>query len=300
MITLNSIRATIVDWLEDDSDTALIDRTINTQLRYLVKGNLFESLIRSDDITPTAEGVILSPPVCDSILGIYNLTTLDDTPNIEFFPIAHRDVSTKPRTNNYKYRPIGATTVAGDTGLNLTGTLNDTILLQAGGTAVTADMVGKELKLAGDPTRYLITGAVAATSLDVFPPLRVSATGGVSGIVNPTGMKQYVLQNQSGTPYTDDVTVDYKVDHPPLINDDDELIVPMERTLSLMTVQHFLRTSKYDVDADRLENAVFEAMHVEFGDEPTSEQENAPQNTMFAYRSMRGHGRTGRSGRTRG
>ena len=296
MIRLWEIRQTVIDWIEDDSTetVAVIDRTINTQLRYLCRGDFFEGLIRSSDVTPDVTGKIVSPPISDAILGIYNQTGIDELPSIRFEPIASRDISTRPRTARHKFRPLGGTTVPVYTGLSLSGAVGATTLTDAGGSQATvADMDGRELRMTGDPTRYLITGVVAGASIDIWPSLRVDATVAVAAQVDPAGAKQYVLLDPSANPYTDTVTVDYKVMHPQLIDGDDELLIPLERTLSLMVVQQFLQQSKYDVDAQRLENAIFDARHIEYGNEPTAIQDSAPQNTMFALRSMRGNGRSG-------
>jgi hypothetical protein len=294
MIKLSSIRQTVIDWIEDDSDTDIIDRTINAQIRYVTKGTTFESLFRTQDQTPTAAGVIVAPPVCQSILNIYPQVAYGSLPDFVFGPSIGRYTAGQPRPNAYLYVPTGSVLSPETTGLNLTGSIGDYTLSENGGTSITADMEGKELRLDGDDTRYLITAATASVSLDVFPPLRTNAQGGVGGTVNPEGRKEYTLLDRSGNLYTDDVTIDYKIDHPPLVLDDDELIIPLERTIALLTVQQFLKQSKYDVDAQRLREEIFEAQHVEMGTEPTAIQKSVPQDTMFAFRSRRGNARNRR------
>ena len=287
MITLSSIRQTVIDWIEDDSDSDLVDRTINSQLRFVCKRE-FEALYRSADVTPTASGVITTPAVCATVLGIYPQTSYGSLPAFNFTARTTRPRGDEPRTNRYLYHPSESTRTAGATGLVLGGTQGETTLTEQSGTPITAAMAGQELRLSGDNTRYLIVSAIADTSIEVFPSLRLYDSTTLAGTVNPSGLKQYVLTDPNGNIYTKAVTIDYQIDHPPLVLDDDELIIPMERTLALLTVQQFLQQSKYDVDAERLQNAIFEARLTEYGTEPSNQQDNAPKDTMFSFRSKRG------------
>ena len=288
MATLKDIRQTCIDWIEDDSDIPLIDRTINGQLRFVSKRE-FEALYRSVDVTPTSGGVITVPPVCSTILGIYPQTTYGSLPSFDFTARTGRPMSGEPRTNRYLFHPSEATRVADATGLVLGGTQGGSTLTEQSGTAITAEMAGGELKISGDTTRYLIVSAIAGTSMEVFPTLRSYDSTALAGTINPSGMKRYVLTDPSGNIYTNEVTIDYQIDHPPLVLPDDELIIPMERTIALLTVQQFLQQSKYDVDAERLDRAILDARLVEYGTEPSNQQDNAPKDTMFSFRSKRGN-----------
>jgi hypothetical protein len=296
MITLKSIRDIVIDWIEDDSDTDAIDRTINAQLRFVSRSHEFEGLTRTADITPDAGGIITCPAVYGTCTGIYPMTERGELPKFEFYPRTKRTRADEPRTNRYLYYPSESSREDEATGIVVAGTQGSPTLTYASGTAITDDMAGKELKIAGDNTRYLIVAAVAGTSLTVFPSLRAESYASHVATVNPSGMRKYILTYPGGALYTDSVTMDYQIDHPPLVLDDDELLIPMERTIALLTVQQFLQQSKYDVDAQRLENAIFEAKLMEYGSEPSNRQDSAPKDTMFAFRSKRGRN-TGRRGR---
>lgn len=288
MITLNEIRQAVIDWIEDDSNTDLIDRTINSQLRFICKANEFESLYRTADETPTAGGIFNAPPVCGRVTGLYPQVAWGELPAFSFMGRSVRPRANEPRTNRHLYHASESTRTAGATGYVLGGTQGGYTLTEVSGTAITADMAGKELKLAGDATRYLIVSAIADTSIEIFPALRLFDSQLLAGTVDPVGRKRYQLTDPSGNVYAEDVTVDFQIDHPPLTLVDDELMIPMERTLALLSVQQFLHSSKYDVDAERLQNAVFEAQITEYGTEPTNRQDNAPKDTMFAFRSKQG------------
>lgn len=288
MATLKDIRDTVIIWIEDDSEPDTIDSVINSQLRYLTKTE-FEGLRKTVDITPDSDGKILLPPRCNFILGIYQQTAYGDIPSFNFMSRSARQVGSEPRTNRYLYHPAESTTTASISGLVMSGDKGEYTLTEESGTAVTTDMIGKELKIAGDSTKYIVTDAVADTELSVYPAISRSSASDMRVSIEPIGSKQYILTSPDGTLHTSTVTVDYQTDHPPLIDDDSEVLVPMERTLALSTVQQFLNQSKYDVDAARLRGEILEAKLVEYSSEPSSMQDNAPKDTMFAYRSRRGN-----------
>lgn len=290
MTTLETIRQTVIDWIEDDSDETVevIDRTINSQLRYMAKTNEFDALFKSADATPGSDGVIIAPPVCNTILGIYPVVANGELATFEFFPsTSKRPRSDVARTNRYLYRPYESTRSDAISGIALSGTTGSATLT---GASVTSAMDDKELVIAGDSTRYLIASVVDGVSMTVFPSYRGTTSATLVGRITPSGTKRYILTDPYGNEYTDDVTIDYQIEHPPLVLDDDQLLIPMERTLSLMVVQQFLQQSKYDVDAQRLENAIFEARLAEYGTEPTSRSDAPPRDSMFAFRSKRTYG----------
>lgn len=287
MITLQTIRDTVIDWIEDDSDTAIIDRTINGQLRFVCRRE-FEGLRRSADVTPDSDGVITVPPLCQNILGIYEQCAYGTMPKFGFMARTARPRADEPRSNRYLYHPYESSRTAGATGLVLGGTQGGDTLTEESGTSITADMAGKELVLAGDNTRYLIVSATADTSMTIFPTLRLYDSSVLAGTVDPVGTKRYVLTKPDGNIYTDAVTIDYQIEHPALVLADDPLLIPMERTVALLTVQQFLQQSKYDVDAERLERAIMSAQLTEYGSEPSNSQDNVPKDTSFAFRTKRG------------
>lgn len=288
MTTLKSIRDIVILWLEDESINDDIDMVINSMIR-LTTTDEFEGLKRTADVTPDSDGVIVCPAAYRMALGIFPQCSYGSMPGFEFFPRTSRVRADEPRTNRYLYHTHESTRSADTTGMVLSGTQGDTTLTQVT-TAITADMEGQELKILGDNTRYLITSATADTSLEVFPSLRADSSTSLSAEVNPAGMRRYTLTYPNGNVYIDTVTVDYQMDHPPLVLDDDELLIPLERTIALLTVQQFLQQSKYDVDAQRLEDAVFLARSAEYGTEPTNRQDAAPKDTTFAFRSKRRRG----------
>lgn len=292
MASLQEIRQTIIDWIEDDSDTDLIDRTINSQLRFMCKRE-FEALYRTIDRTPDNDGVIIEPPACDGVLGIYSKTASGKSPDFSFMGKTVRQPSGEPRTNRYLYRP----TVAKESDETLRSGLSTTAgdkLITSVISAFDDDDLGSEVRIENDPTRYIVTNVYNANTIHVYPTVRDTIFNTAVITMNPAGMKQYILETPQGEAYTDDVTIDYQVVHPPLREDNDMLLIPMERTLSLMVVQQFLHQSKYDVDAERLKLEIMEARIAEYATESTNRQDNAPKDAMFSFRSkrgMRGRGR---------
>ena len=240
MITLQTIRDTVIDWIEDDSDVELVDRTINGQLRFVCKRE-FEGLRRTADVAPDADGAYQVPPLSQNILAIYDQCAYGQMPQYNFMARTVRPRTDEPRTNRYLYHPSESSRVADTIGLLLGGTQGgDTLTDQTGTNPITAEMAGKELILSGDNTRYLIVTATAGVSMTIFPTLRLYDSATLAGTVNPVGTKRYMLTKPNGDLYTNTVTIDYQIEHPTLIFADDPLLIPMERTIALFTVQQFL------------------------------------------------------------
>jgi hypothetical protein len=286
MVYLETIVDTVETWLEDNGDTDTVVKRVNKAVREVEKLN-WEAMKRKVIITPDADGTFLVPPLSRAIDAIYPDYEESTVPTFEFQPNAMVTPGNEKVVKSHKYFNAEINMVALESALVVDVVQNSQTITQAVASLVDIDesWVGEQLRLPNDETLYEITGAVAATSMTVFPPVRSETYNASSCVIRPIGLTKLKVTDWTGTPYTGDIKVHYYMKHPQLIDATDMLLIPAEDTVSLETVKFFLHQTKYDVDARNLEFDLRAARAREYAQQAVTTTESVVQDTSFSLHS---------------
>jgi len=275
MKNLGWIRQQVIDWIEDDSDRQAIDRAINVSIDVLTSKCTFSQLMSQVTVTPESDGTIITPPRCADIVEIY---PANDNEEADFVFTGTKRVQSIGRRSGYFYRSKGVTEeplhelICDLSNKSKWVTQNDSSTV-----SMSADMIGEEFVIAGGNETYRIDdfdGTGAKNKIKVYPEYRWADVTGVDCFVRPECTESIVLYNSLGDIYTGDVTIEFKQAHPYLVSDRDILQIPAFNTTALETVRFFLRQTKYDVDADRLERQYLEYFASECSKQPAKNEAN--------------------------
>lgn len=287
MKSLAWVRQQVIDWIEDDSDRAIIDRAINTSIETVTSMCPFSQLSTQVTVTPDENGIITLPPRCQDIVDIYPSSEIQGA---DFVFKGAKRVQTYGNKAGYYFRSVGVveeplnTLVCDFTKDSATVTQND-----SSAEDFSADMIGQEFIIAGGNESYRVDGFSdegTQNTLTVYPKYRWASYAGLECYIRPEGKEQVRLYDSQGTVYQGEVIVEYRQYHPQLVQDKDILLIPAYNTVALETVRFFLRQTKYDVDADRLERQYLMYKESECSKQPAKNDSNFRTNDrLFQPRS---------------
>jgi hypothetical protein len=293
MKTLGWLRQQVVDWIEDDSDRQIIYRAINNAIDIVTADTSFSALNTNVTVTPDSEGVLIVPPRCQDINEIF--PSSDGRREAPFVFTGARRVQTDGRKPGYFYRSYGCVETPLAT-LDADFTLGSSIVSQS--TASSEDFllahVGEEFVIAGGDEVYRIDAfddQGLANTFTIYPDYRYSNQTDLPCYVRPASKEQICLYDSLGNPYAQEVIIEYRQRHPRLINEADILLIPAPHTVALEAVRFFLRQTKYDVDAERLERLALKYSNLEGAKQPAKMEPNFRANDDLFQTPGRGrHG----------
>jgi hypothetical protein len=298
MKSLSWIRQGVIDWIEDDSDRAIIDRAINTAISTVTGSCPFTALNTSVTVTPDTDGILVVPPRCQDIVEIF--PSGDNKREADFVFTGAKRVQTTGRKAGYFFRSYGIVETSLNSVLCDLTALSNVVIQSATSTEdFTADMVGKEFVLVGGNETYRIDsfdGAGLENEITIYPPYRWADVSNQSCLVQPESKETICLYDSLGNAYLGEVTIEYRQNHPQLVNDGDILLIPAPNTVTLEAVRFFLRQTKYDVDAERLERLYLQYMNSECAKQPSKNEPNYRSQDNLFQSPGRGRGAFRRGG----
>lgn len=296
MKNLGWLRQQVVDWIEDDSEPALLDRALNVAVAQLVNDCSFSQLKKRVVVTPDDDGMFYVPARCSDILEIYPDGSNNEA---DFTFIGAKRIQAQPRQAGYYFRSLGSSEEP-FAELFADFTSNSSTVLQNAGSSVdfSEDMIGMQFEIDGGAESYRIDSFTAGSpnQITIYPNYRWTNLSTAPCTVRPEGTEMISLYDSLGQAYTGDVAVEFVAKHPYLVNDTDRLIIPCQNTVPLEAVRFILRQTKYDVDAQRLENMYVQYRATECAKQPAKTEPNArPNDTIFSApgrgRNSFGYGR---------
>jgi hypothetical protein len=285
MTPLKTIRHLLRNWIEDDSIDDIFESYINLAIRECEATVNFSELFATKTVTPSS-GVITEPARCREITDIIPYTE-SGTPPFRFEFRGQDVVQTDGGLAQYTINPYEASDEA-EASHSVTFTQGGTTLTQAGGTWFVAGDIGKRVMIDGHEEKYellSIAGVNPNQTAEVSP--KISADDGDTATVAPGGTRRFLLLNPDNTPYEGDVTVKYQKFHPKVFSDESLLLIPCPQSVALLALQQSLMTNKYDVDAQRLEQAVMLAKNRELDGHAFKKTKAVRRDSMFSVRSRR-------------
>jgi len=294
MTSLYDLILILQTWIEDESidDAFLVFLMFSIeQAEKLVD---WANLYGEKTVTVGTDGIITIPAECRKLLSIYSADDSSGTPAFRFSMVDDEPTLETGGMIQYSaepYLPVAETLA----------TFTPTVTQGSAVLTDTADAVqawvGERVMIGNAPDLYEVVSVVDATSVTLSQPVpfaTTSATVTYPSIVGPVGMERFILQNRQSTPWSGDVVVKYQRRHPSLVRESDRLLIPCPQTVALVALQNALRTDKYNVDADRLENSVVLARADEVGTSPFSKKKNIFKDSTFSVRSKSRYGRNSR------
>jgi hypothetical protein len=266
-------------WIEDDSIDDSFIIFINLAIREAEGMIDWPSLYGEKTVTPSA-GIITAPPEMHKLLSIYGTETTDGLPNFKF---SLRDSQPTNETGHVAlytaepYLPIQSTYAS-----FTCNTALDNVVIAEDDTGYTPanDIVGKRLVLYGYPDLYEVI-SVNASNITLSRKVPYLDTESIA-FVEPEGTERYLLTDKSSTPFTGNVLVKYQRKHPSIANSGDLILINCPQTIALLALQNAMITDKYNVDAQRLNEALILAKNREIGGSTFNRKTNKFKDTMFS------------------
>ena len=292
MTTLGQIRRRVIDWIEDDTETDVMNRAINDSVDLIQKTIAWAEFNKKLTVTPDDDGMFYAPPRCLEIVDVYPESNIAGGADFTFN--GARRVQDYPRRAGHFFKSAGILEES-DASILLSASVGNATLTEAIGTvdSITEAMVGQELLLTGLEETYRIeTVTIGATnSMTVYPKFRYESDSAILGETRPAGTKMFKVFDSSGNVYTDNIVINYRQLHPKLVADSDRLLIPAPNTIALEAVRFMLRQTKYDVDAQRLQLDYEEYKRVECKQDVKDAYQARPRDCMFSIRSNMKGGR---------
>lgn len=267
--TLLKLRTAVEDWIEDTSEPDITDRAINEATALIAAQGGFSQMISQETVTPDDEGKFYLPPRCDKVIDIFPAESGAMAP---FVFSGTRRIQAGAREGRYCYRSIGATESPFAT-VDVDLENGSTTFSQSSSSTenFTEDMVGMEIVVEGIDEVYKILSYSEVSLLgvvEVYPEFRFEDSDSIEAYVRPAGTEQLQVYDTANQNYTGDITIEFRKKHPTMVADNDPLLIPAPRCVSTEAVKFFLRQTKYDVDADRVEREMTQYKAVEFEKQP--------------------------------
>ena len=280
---LNTI---LSNWVEDES----IDEIFASYLDFAVEECEtivnFSELYAEKTVVVPATGILTEPARCREIIEILP-TTSTGYPTYRFEPRNMEETQENGILECYTYQPYP---VDDEVGAEHTVSFvqGGTTLTKVGATFLTSADVGSRLMIDESSELYEII-SVDTTTAEVLPKIS-SATPVTSAsvTVTPVGTRKYILKDKSNVIFSGSVLVRYQKKHPKLYSDSSMLLIPCPRSVALIALQQALTTDKYNVDAQRLDNAVVMAKTSELDNHAFKKTKVIRRDGLFAVRSRRG------------
>jgi hypothetical protein len=285
--TLKTLRRYLRDWVEDDSIDEIFTNYINLAIQECESFD-FHEMSATATVTPTA-GIIDDPPRCRKIMDVLPATE-SGYPSFRF-EFRSREVTQDVGGKAfYTFSPYDGYD-SNQAEYDVSFVQGGTSLAQEGETFFSQDDVGCRVMLKGADDFYEIvsvSGTAPNQTATVAPAITAEdATEGVA-YLTPVGTKRYILKDPSNNVYTaGNVTVCYQKKHPLVWEDDSIVILPCPQTIALLALQQALMTNKYNVDAQRLENAIVFAKNREISSQTIKSTKAQYGDNSFSVRSRR-------------
>lgn len=280
---LASLRNRVKDRIEERGDDDLIDRYIRYAVEYIEAKGRWDALQQNETITPDSNGIIAEPPLCRVINEVYPYTTaIVKETKFEARTRPYTEVEGNRILRKY-YLPAGFKTGLGET-YSVDVTQGSTTVSQNSGEAswFDADDVGNLVMFSGSNYFYKITAVdTDDNEITITPKYADDNETNATAINQPSAQRQYKLIEPSTTDsgdsvYTDDVDVYYQRIHPPMTDNSDLLLIPAKRSVELAAAIFALQAAKYDVDAQRLDPLLREALQDDMAQIPKRVQSTLP------------------------
>lgn len=280
MTRLSKIIELLQKWDEDVS----VDEAFTAFINFAVEdaeGRIdWAELKKKTTVTPDSDGVLLIPALCRKITGIYTTVATGSTyASHEFIEREKAITGDSGGVLRYVYEPYEASGAA-----LWSGAVSCTDSATVTGSGFSSSLVGHRIMFDGSSQMYEVLTVTGTTSITLDRAFYGTAT---VGQVRPVGMLQLLLKTDAGAAYTSDVVVHYQKKHPELNDDDDMLLIPCAKTVSLLALQNALITNKYSVDARHLDRVLEQARSTEIGTSPFAKSRERRRDSTFAVRSRR-------------
>lgn len=290
--------AYFIDFLQgmiDDENSDLeiqMRKWVNLSIAECSKRHRWSSLKSEVTLSPTEDGVILVPPLCDYIRRIYS----DDRASL--FHLRETDRSNaQARMAQLWYTGYAAPTT-GEVVVATCSVSEGEQTVTSTGTEFLEAHEGSLLLFDSEEQPYEIVSFTSSSEVEIYPTYRGESNTTHSCVVNPLGQSRLALYNglsADDAVYTDDVIVEYQMRHPLLYSDTDRLLIPCPNTVILRSLKWAMRKNKYDVDAERLDRDILQSMNLEIRNDKGPPEQILPKGlgggpTMFAVETRRGSG----------
>lgn len=297
MQSLGWLRQSVIDLIEDSTEFSTIDRAINRAVAKVASRCTFSQMMSKVTVTPDSDGIVLVPPRCDKVLAVYPSSALSNSTDFVFGGC--RNVQDQVRRSGYKYRGVGAVkTNLADVSLSFVNGSSAVEEVSGSVDNLAETHVGHELVIRGGAEKYEITsfdGEPVNSVINIYPPYRFGTATPVECWIRPMNIEQIALYDHLGNAYTGEITIERREIHPYLVANEDMLMIPTPETVFLDAIRFMLMQTKYNVDAQRLENDYQDAKRSECSKQVTNRDSDSwNRDSIF-----RVHGRSRRSNNSR-
>jgi len=290
ILNLDEVVQYIQDQIEEDSQNTTITKWVNKAVDLCALRYRWPILRRERIVTPTATGIIKTPPLAQTINGIYKD---EPEPKTVRFRFREGDQSTgEARLNQFFYKTAEATLTGGADIPDMSVTQGSQAVVDnsASGPFLAAD-VGKLIVFDNSSQNYEIVAFTDVDTITVFPVYDEATTLTEVARIEPLGEQQWQLFHPDRTVYSEtDIIIDYQMFHPRLAVRRDRILIPCSHSIMIATLREANRNLKFDNDALALDRDFEAALTIESGSKNREPQVSLPRGLndsagMFAHQS---------------